>query len=148
MALVIEPLAYEALAEPATSRAHSISIPEHQVVLNEEVVDKILPRPRYDSHRLIEEYMIAANVAAAEALQAVSARHVSHSRTAGVGRRRDHPRIAFDTRFQAGAAGALRPTHFADILNRAAHTDKLQVVSDWCAQSKAVYGPDDSGHFD
>ena len=33
-------------------------------------ISRIAPRPRFDSHRLIEEFMIAANVAAAETLEA------------------------------------------------------------------------------
>ena len=40
-------------------------------------IDRIVPRQRLDSHRLIEEFMIAANVAAAEALEeATPALHV------------------------------------------------------------------------
>ena len=77
IAMVLAPLfrAYEALARARDKRGTlDLDLPEHQVVLNEEGwVDKILPRPRYDSHRLIEEYMLAANVAAAEALQAKQA---------------------------------------------------------------------------
>ena len=94
--------------------------------------------------------MIAANVAAAEALQA---------KQAPVMYRIHEPPALGDVEtlresllalgFKLARAGGLRPTHFADILTRAAHTDKLQIVSDLIlrAQSKAVYGPGDSGHF-
>lgn len=153
-ATVIDPLfgAYEALARARDKRGTlDLDLPERQVVLNDEGwVEKILPRPRYDSHRLIEEYMIAANVAAAEALQA---------KQAPVMYRIHEPPAMGDVEalreslaalgFKLERAGALRPHHFADILARAAHTDKLQIVSDLIlrAQSKAVYGPGDTGHF-
>ena len=45
-------------------------MPERRVFLGEDGhVERIVPRARLDSHRLIEEFMIAANVAAAEALE-------------------------------------------------------------------------------
>ena len=118
-----------------------LDLPERQVVLNEEGwVEKILPRPRYDSHRLIEEYMITANVAAAEALQA---------KQAPVMYRIHEPPALGDVEtlrealsalgFKLARARTLRPTHFADILSRATDIDKLQIVSDLIlrAQSKA-----------
>ncbi len=44
-------------------------LPERRVLFDHSgAVRAITPRPRYDSHRLIEEFMIAANVAAAETL--------------------------------------------------------------------------------
>src|SRR3546814_12056652 len=44
-----------------------LDIPERRIVLGEDGrVDRVVPRARLDSHRLIEEFMIAANVAAAE----------------------------------------------------------------------------------
>ena len=66
--------------------------------------------PRYDSHRLIEEYMIAANVAAAEALQAQQApvMYRIHEPPA-LGDVETLHQIAFDTRFQAGAGGSPAP---------------------------------------
>ena len=51
--------------------------------------------------------------------------------------------------FKLARAGTLRPSHFAGLLAQAAKTDKLQIVSDLIlrAQSKAVYSPDEKGHF-
>ena len=77
MARVIEPLfgAYASLAKARDNRGTlDLDIPERQVLFREdEWIDRIVPRARYDSHRLIEEFMIAANVAAAEALHAKKA---------------------------------------------------------------------------
>ncbi|MEC8204547.1 MAG: RNB domain-containing ribonuclease, partial [Pseudomonadota bacterium] len=51
--------------------------------------------------------------------------------------------------FKLARAGTLRPSHFAGLLAQAAKTDKLQIVSDLIlrTQSKAVYSPDEKGHF-
>jgi ribonuclease R len=48
-----------------------LDLPERRVVLDEKGrIMSIAPRDRLDAHRLVEDYMIAANVAAARALEA------------------------------------------------------------------------------
>jgi ribonuclease R len=48
-----------------------LDLPERQVVLDEKGrITSVAPRERLDAHRLVEDYMIAANVAAARALEA------------------------------------------------------------------------------
>lgn len=63
--------AYEALDSARRQRrALDLDLPEHEVVLDAEGrVTEIEPRPRLASHRLIEEFMVLANVAAAEELE-------------------------------------------------------------------------------
>jgi ribonuclease R len=47
-----------------------LDLPEQQVLFDSDGhLEKVVPRERYDSHRLIEELMIAANVCAAAALE-------------------------------------------------------------------------------
>lgn len=47
-----------------------IEVPEPYVIFNNKgLVEDLVPRERLDSHRLIEEFMVLANVAAAEALE-------------------------------------------------------------------------------
>ena len=47
-----------------------LDLPERKVILDDAgQVAAIAPRPRLDSHRLIEEFMVLANVAAAQALE-------------------------------------------------------------------------------
>jgi len=49
-----------------------LELPERRVVLGEDgAVARIEARQRLDSHKLIEEFMIAANVAAAETLEKI-----------------------------------------------------------------------------
>ncbi|MGH6658465.1 MAG: ribonuclease R family protein, partial [Sphingomicrobium sp.] len=48
-----------------------LDLPERQVVLDEKGrIASVAPRERLDAHRLVEDYMIASNVAAARALEA------------------------------------------------------------------------------
>ena len=154
MARVIEPLfgAYASLAKARDNRGTlDLDIPERQVLFREDGwIDRIVPRARYDSHRLIEEFMIAANVAAAEALHAKKAPvmyrvHEQPSKGDVETLRESLAALGF----KLTRAGTLRPSHFAGLLAQAAKTDKLQIVSDLIlrAQSKAVYSPDEKGHF-
>ena len=63
--------AFRALLEARTARGTlDLDLPERQVMLDDEGrVASVAPRPRLDSHRLIEEFMVLANVAAAEELE-------------------------------------------------------------------------------
>ena len=48
-----------------------LDLPERQVVLDEKGrIKSVAPRKRLNSHELVEDFMIAANVAAARALEA------------------------------------------------------------------------------
>ena len=71
---VIKPL-YEAYAALVLAREISqpleLDLPERKIILDEDgQVASVNFRDRLDAHRLIEEFMVLANVAAAEALQA------------------------------------------------------------------------------
>ena len=70
---VLKPLygAFAALDRARRQRgALDLDLPERRIQLDENgKVARIEPRARLDSHRLIEEFMIAANVAAAETLE-------------------------------------------------------------------------------
>lgn len=152
---VIRPLyaAYEALLRGRAARGTlELDLPELQVVLSEDgTVEKIAPRRRFDSHKLIEEFMITANVAAAELLEARNARAIMY-------RIHEPPKMdrmealreslgALDIKLVAD--GSLRPHHFTKILTSVAGTERAQLVSDMIlrSQSQAVYGPDNEGHF-
>ena len=98
-----------------------LDLPERRVMLDEKGrILSVAPRERLDAHKLIEDYMIAANVAAAKALEAKKAPvmyrvHEPPSREKLValkdyledvrGRVRARP---------GGAAGDVQPHHRAD----------------------------------
>jgi ribonuclease R len=71
---ILKPLeaCYRALTKAREKRNPiDLDLPEHKIELDDQGrVKSIALRDRYDAHRLIEEFMIQANVAAAEALEA------------------------------------------------------------------------------
>jgi ribonuclease R len=151
---VVRPLsgAYGALAKARQSRGTlDLDLPERQVVIGDDgTVEAIEPRARLDSHRLIEEFMIAANVAAAETLE--------DRRQPCMYRVHDSPdpqkiealRQVLETFGLRLARGqVIRPRHFAQILEKVAGEAHAPLISDLVlrAQSQAVYAPDNLGHF-
>ena len=131
-----------------------LDLPERRVLLDPGGrVARIEPRRRLDSHRLIEEFMIAANVAAAEELERL--------RQACMYRVHDQPdpaKLAALSAFLDGigihgltlARGqSVRPRHFSEILRRAAGTPYAQLVNELVlrSQAQAVYSPINLGHF-
>src|SRR5262249_55089205 len=73
LAPALEPfyLAYRVLKRPRDARAPlDLDLPERKIVLTaHNTVDRVMTPERLDAHRLIEEFMILANVAAAETLE-------------------------------------------------------------------------------
>jgi ribonuclease R len=150
---VITPLyaAYEVLNAARIRRGTlELDLPERQVRLDEAGgVVEITPRKRLDSHRLIEEFMICANVAAAEALEARSMPCLY----------RVHDQPSMDKLetlrgFLQGLGyglnkGTLKPADFTRILERARGTDEASLISEVIlrSQAQAAYSPENIGHF-
>ena len=159
-ALPPEPLAalygvYSALAEARAARgALELDLSEDRVVLDAEKRPSAIVRAvRLDSHRLIEELMILANVAAAEELEA--------RRQACMYRVHDAPdpdkvealRVFLEETGLPGLAlakgQALKPELFNRVLRRAAGTGEAVLVNDLVlrCQAQAAYSPNNIGHF-
>ena len=154
---VLRPLygAFAALDRARRARgALELDLSERRIELDETGrVARIEPRERLDSHRLIEEFMIAANVAAAETLERL--------RRPCLYRIHDQPdpaKIAALSEFLAeiGIPGVklakgqvIRPRHFNDILRKVAGTAYAALVPQLVlrAQAQAVYSPTNIGHF-
>ncbi len=131
-----------------------LDLPERQILLDPGGrVARVEIRQRLDSHRLIEELMIAANVAAAETLERL--RQLCMYRVHDVP---DPAKLAALREFleSLGIAGlklakgqAVRPHHFNDILKKAAGTPYETLVHQLVlrAQAQAVYSPRNLGHF-
>ncbi len=151
---VIEPLygAFRALLKAREARGTlELDIPERRVFLGSDGhIDRILPRTRLDSHRLIEEFMIAANVAAAEALEKKHQPCMYRVHDAP-----DPARIEALRQFLEGldmklARGqVVRPKHFTRLLELARNTPYAATIHTLVlrSQSQAVYAPDNLGHF-
>ncbi|PSJ39563.1 ribonuclease R family protein [Allosphingosinicella deserti] len=128
-----------------------LDLPERRVVLDEKGrILSVAPRERLDAHKLIEDYMIAANVAAAKALEAKKAPvmyrdHEPPSREKLVALK-DYLKT-FEIEFALGQV--IKPSTFNHIIERVGEADfKPQVMEQILrTQTQAYYGPENHGHF-
>ncbi len=151
---VIAPLyrAFDALLGARLKRGTlDLDIPERQVILDDAgKVAAIRPRQRWDSHRLIEEFMIAANVAAAEELEARRQPCLYRVHDAPDPVKIEALREFLETLDLRLARGqVMRPVLFARLLEKAAGTPHAAMVNELVlrSQSQAVYSPRNIGHF-
>lgn len=151
---VIEPLyaAYRALEEARRRRQPlDLDLPERKVELSDE--GKVLSvnfADRLEAHKLIEEFMVLANVAAAETLIAKKSPLLFRVHE-------EPPPEKLDTlRDVAEAAGlvlakgqVLKTSHLNKLLHAAADTDHSDVInmSTLRAMTQAYYAPANFGHF-
>ncbi len=143
---------WRALAKARDAREPlDLDLPERRVVLDEKGrILSVAPRERLDAHRLIEDYMIAANVAAAKALEAKKAPvmyrvHQAPSREKLVALK-DYL-DSFDVPFALGQV--VKPATFNRILDRIGDADfRPQVMEQVLrTQTQAYYAPANHGHF-
>ncbi|KQN93240.1 ribonuclease R [Sphingomonas sp. Leaf231] len=128
-----------------------LDLPERRVVLDEKGrIMSVAPRDRLDAHRLIEEYMIAANVAAAKALEAKKAPvmyrvHEPPAREKLVALK-DYLET-FEVPFALGQV--VKPSTFNRILERVGDVPFRPEVMEQVlrTQTQAYYAPANLGHF-
>jgi ribonuclease R len=110
----------------------------------------ITPRERNDAHRLIEEFMVAANVAAARFLlshQLPTLFRVhetpSEEKLSGL---RD---FLGELGLSIGGGSEPTPAHYAELLNKAKKRPDAHLIQTVMLRSlkQAVYSPDNAGHF-
>jgi ribonuclease R len=151
---VIEPLyaAYRArLRERQERQPLDLDLPERKILLKADgTVDRVITPPRLDAHRLIEEFMILANVAAAETLE--------RARTPLIYRVHDEPspeKIEALREFLAtldinlAKGQVMRPGDFNKILARVKGTEHETLVNEVTlrSQAQAEYSAENYGHF-
>jgi ribonuclease R len=143
---------WAALAKARAKREPlDLDLPERRVVLDEAGrIMSVAARERLDAHRLIEDYMIAANVAAAKALEAKKAPcmyrvHEPPAREKLVALK-DYLET-FDIAFALGQV--IKPATFNRIIDRLGTADHRQVVMEQIlrSQTQAYYSPINAGHF-
>jgi ribonuclease R len=128
-----------------------LDLPERRVVLDEKGrIMSIAPRDRLDAHRLVEDFMIAANVAAARALEAKKA-PVMYRVHEAPGREKlvalkDYL-ATFDLEFALGQV--IKPATFNRIIERVGESDAKGEIMEQLlrTQMQARYGPERLGHF-
>jgi ribonuclease R len=144
--------AYHALLSARRARGTlDLDLPERRVILDSKgAVRDVVPRARLASHQLIEEFMVAANVAAAEELERLrqpcmyrvhappppEKMKALRSFLSGLG-------ISF------APAKDVHPRDFDRLLSRVAGSDQAGLVNDMIlrAQSPAEYAVKNTGHF-
>jgi ribonuclease R len=128
-----------------------LDLPERRVMLDEKGrIASIAPRDRLDAHRLVEDFMIAANVAAARALEAKKAPvmyrvHEPPSRDKLVALK-DYL-STFGIEFALGQV--IKPGTFNRIIERVGEGDGREEIMEQLlrTQMQARYGPERLGHF-
>ena len=151
---IIEPLyaAYRAVRRARDERGPlDLELPERKIVLKSDgTVDRVIMPQRLEAHRLIEEFMILANVAAAESCE--------RARVPLIYRVHDEPapeKINALREFLAtldisvAKGGALRPDAFNGILQRVKGRDIERLVNEVVlrSQAQAEYSAENFGHF-
>ena len=151
---VLKPLwqAYACLKRGRDAREPlDLDLPERKILLKPDgTVDRVIVPERLDAHKLIEEFMIQANVAAAETLE----KH----KTPLLYRIHDAPsdeKVAALKEFlstldiKLGQKGGLKPAMFNSILASVADTPKAGLVNEVVlrSQAQAEYNPFNIGHF-
>ena len=147
--------AFAALDRARIARgALALDLVEYRVVLDTANTPvAVEPRRRLDSHKLIEEFMILANVAAAEELEARRRPSLYRVHDAPDPVRVDALRQALADINVPGLGLAkgqvLRPELFNRVLARVAGRPEAPVVNDLVlrAQAQAAYSPQNIGHF-
>jgi len=113
-------------------------------------VAAIRARGRFDSHRLIEEFMIAANVAAAETLEQRRWPCMYRIHDAPDPAKLEALREFLDSLgLNLPRGQVIRPIAFTRLLAKAAPTPYAAMVNELVlrTQSQAVYSPENIGHF-
>ncbi|WP_246702686.1 ribonuclease R [Starkeya sp. ORNL1] len=151
---VLRPLyaAYAAVKKARDAREPlELDLPERKILLKPDgTVDKVVVPERLDAHRLIEEFMILANVAAAETLE--------EKRIPLVYRVHDSPSLEKFSSLREflktldialPKTDTIRPSHFNAILARAEGTELSPLVNQVIlrSQAQAEYANENYGHF-
>ena len=151
---VLRPLyaAYRALKSARDARDPlDLDLPERKILLKPDgTVDRVITPERLDAHRLIEEFMILANVAAAETLE--------RAHTPLIYRVHDEPapekiealrEFLHSLDISLPRGGSLATSHFNGVLGRVKGRDVEELVNQVVlrTQSQAEYTAENYGHF-
>ena len=151
---VLRPLwaAYETVKQARDKRAPlDLDLPERKILLKADgTVDRVVTPPRLDAHRLIEEFMILANVAAAETLERAQQELIY--------RAHDEPSAEKLNAFgeflatigvKVAKGQVVRPEHFNTILARVKGGEHEHAVNEVVlrTQAQAEYVAENYGHF-
>lgn len=151
---ILKPLyaAYAALVKAREARQPlDLDLPERRIELGEDgTVTSVNFRDRLDAHKLIEEFMILANVAAAETLIAKRSPLLFRVHEEPPPEKLDSLReTAMAAGYPLAKGQVLQTRHLNQLLNAAAGTDDAELInlSTLRSMTQAYYSPDNFGHF-
>ena len=144
--------AWKLLAAARTERDPlELELPERQVKLDDKgQIAEIALRERFDAHRVVEDFMIAANVAAAKALEAKTAPVVYRIHETPSREKLINLREYLGTQGRKLALGqVITPGLFNRMLKDIADEAEKALVMEAVlrTQMQAYYGPENAGHF-
>lgn len=154
LAPILKPLyaAYACIKRARDERSPlELDLPERKIILKADgTVDRVVTPERLDAHRLIEEFMILANVAAAETLEkkALPLIYRVHDEPTPEKVHNLHEFLkTLDMSF--AKAGALRPAEFNRVLAQVKGHDAEPLVNEVVlrSQAQAEYAAENYGHF-
>jgi ribonuclease R len=151
---ILKPLygAFQALLKARHARGTlELDLIERQILVDADGhIKGVVPRARYDSHKLIEEFMITANVAAAERLEGSAYPCVYRVHERPDPERIEGLREALSTMdLPLPSASSARPADFNRILGKVRGGPHEHMVNTLVlrTQSQAVYSHNNLGHF-
>jgi ribonuclease R len=139
------------LADRARRGTLELDVPERRVLLNDNgQVEAVVPRARLDSHRLIEEFMVAANVCAAEELERLQqpCMYRVHDRPSDE-KLEGLRQFLQSLDLKLPARDRIHPRDFGGILAAVKGRPEERLVNEAVlrGQSQAAYDPENIGHF-
>jgi ribonuclease R len=151
---VLKPLysAYDALKRAREARGPlDLDLPERKILLKADgTVDRVSTPERLESHRLIEEFMILANVAAAETLEQAKVPLIYRVHDEPSLEKIEALRQFLNTlHISLPKGGAMRAEQFNRILAQVKGTDVEKLVNEVVlrSQAQAEYAAENYGHF-
>jgi len=152
--LVVKPLygAYQALLAAREKRGTlELELTERRVVMDDAgMIVAIEPRERLDSHKLIEEFMISANVAAATELERLNrpCMYRIHEQPDPV-KIEALSAVLASMDLPLARGQVIRPKVLTQVLKKASERPEKPMINEMIlrAQSQAVYSPENIGHF-
>lgn len=131
-----------------------LSFPEYKVKLDDKGdVTAIDEQPRLEAHKIIEEFMITANVAAALEITKFELPGVFRVHDDPTFEKIEHLRKLTDIfgLFFTGGKKTVKPTHedFRKLIKRVEHTPQSTLIQEAVlkAQAQAVYDTENRGHY-
>ena len=144
--------AYRALSKARARRQPlDLDLPERQIVLSDEGrVTSVAFKERFDAHRLVEEFMVLANVAAAETLREKGSALLYRVHEEPSPEKLESLReLAREAGFNLAKGQVLMTRHFNQLLRQTEGTefDELINMATLRSMTQAYYNPQNFGHF-